>query len=111
MGPRRFAGGGSVPDLHALPEGDPAGDLLGGGLGVGIIPGGVAVLRAVRRNGEVVCSALPRADGRRAAVAKHRIVDRGAIPDSRGTAEWSEYVRAEIDKWSALVKKANIKAQ
>ena len=40
-----------------------------------------------------------------------RIIDRGAIPDSRGTQEWSEFVRAEMAKWGELVKKANIKLQ
>lgn len=40
-----------------------------------------------------------------------RIIDRGAIPDPRGSREWSEFVRAEMAKWGELVKKANIKLQ
>jgi tripartite-type tricarboxylate transporter receptor subunit TctC len=38
-----------------------------------------------------------------------RIVERGAIPDPRGPAEFTEFVRAEIAKWGDVAKKAQIK--
>src|SRR5688572_21893383 len=64
-------------DLDALPEGDPAGDLLRGVLGLGVVPGGVAVDLAVDLDGEVGRRALPGADAvvvRRAQdVVAHRL--------------------------------------
>jgi tripartite-type tricarboxylate transporter receptor subunit TctC len=40
-----------------------------------------------------------------------RIVDRGAVPDPRGPAEWTEFVNAEIVKWREIVLRANLKAE
>ena len=39
-----------------------------------------------------------------------RIVERGAIADPRGSAEFSVFVKDEIAKWGEIAKKANIKA-
>jgi tripartite-type tricarboxylate transporter receptor subunit TctC len=39
-----------------------------------------------------------------------RIIDRGAVPDPRGPAEWTEFVNAEIVKWREIVLRANLKA-
>ena len=52
----------ALADRDALPEGDPVPDLGGGRLGVGIIPGGVAVLGAVDLEVVIMGDALPRAD-------------------------------------------------
>lgn len=38
-----------------------------------------------------------------------RIVERGAIADPRGTAEFAAFVKAEITKWGDIAKQANIK--
>lgn len=38
-----------------------------------------------------------------------RIVERGAIADPRGTAEFAAFAKAEITKWGAIAKQANIK--
>ena len=38
-----------------------------------------------------------------------RIVERGAIADPRGTAEFNAFVKAEITKWGDIAKQANIK--
>ena len=38
-----------------------------------------------------------------------RIIDRGAIPDPRDAQEWTKFVNAEIVKWAAVIKRANIK--
>lgn len=38
-----------------------------------------------------------------------RVIERGAIPDPRGAAEWAEFVKAEIAKWGDIAKKANIR--
>jgi tripartite-type tricarboxylate transporter receptor subunit TctC len=38
-----------------------------------------------------------------------RVIERGAIPDPRGPAEWGEFVKAEIAKWGDIAKKANIR--
>ena len=40
-----------------------------------------------------------------------RIIARGAIPDPRGPKEWTEFVNAEIVKWAAVVKRANLNAE
>ncbi len=39
-----------------------------------------------------------------------RIVERGAIADPRGTAEFAAFVKAEVVKWGDIAKKANIRA-
>ena len=39
-----------------------------------------------------------------------RIVERGAIADPKGPAEFAAFVRAEIVKWGDIAKKANIRA-
>ena len=39
-----------------------------------------------------------------------RIIERGAIADPRGPAEFAAFVKAEIQKWGEIAKKANIKA-
>jgi tripartite-type tricarboxylate transporter receptor subunit TctC len=39
-----------------------------------------------------------------------RIVERGAIADPRGPAEFAAFTRAEIAKWGDIAKKANIRA-
>ncbi len=39
-----------------------------------------------------------------------RIVERGAIADPRGSAEFAEFVKAEIAKWGDIAKRANIRA-
>src|SRR5215210_5042760 len=62
-------GPGSRGDGHVLPEGHPAGDLGGGVLGLGVVPGGVLAAAAVVLEGEVERRALPRADGVRVALA------------------------------------------
>ena len=41
---------------------------------------------------------------------KTRIIDRGAVPDPRGPKEWTEFINAEIVKWGAIVRRANLKA-
>lgn len=38
-----------------------------------------------------------------------RVIERGAIPDPRGPAEWGEFVKAEIAKWGDIARKANIR--
>src|SRR5690349_13083915 len=53
----------SFGDLHVLPERHPVGDLLGGVLGLGVVPDGVLALRAVQLQGVVGGGALPGADG------------------------------------------------
>ena len=39
-----------------------------------------------------------------------RIIERGAIADPRGPAEFTDFVKAEIVKWGEIAKKAGIKA-
>lgn len=39
-----------------------------------------------------------------------RIVERGAIADPRGPAEFAAFVKAEIAKWGEIARKANIRA-
>ena len=39
-----------------------------------------------------------------------RIVERGAIADPRGSAEFTAFVKAEITKWGDIARKANIRA-
>ena len=39
-----------------------------------------------------------------------RIIERGAIADPRGPVEFAAFVKAEIQKWGEIAKKANIKA-
>ncbi len=39
-----------------------------------------------------------------------RIIERGAIADPRGPAEFTTFVKAEIVKWGEIAKKANIRA-
>jgi tripartite-type tricarboxylate transporter receptor subunit TctC len=41
---------------------------------------------------------------------QQKIIDRGAIPDSRGAKEWSAFVDSEVIKWGDVIKKANLKA-
>src|SRR5215218_7669217 len=93
-----------LADLDALPEGDPAGDLRGRALRLGVVPGRVPVHLAVDLEREVGGGALPGADAvrlRRAEdVAAHRLArevrvaldgddvvglrDHGAVPGSSG---------------------------
>jgi hypothetical protein len=67
-----------LADLHTLPEGDPVPDPGRRGLGVGIIPGGVDILGAARRQRVIMGNALPRADRGRIARTEQRGVDRVA---------------------------------
>src|SRR6185295_10740241 len=68
----------ALADRDAFPEGDPVPDPGGGGLGVRIIPSGVAIFGAVHLEMVIMGNALPRADRRRVAVAKQRGIDRVA---------------------------------
>ena len=43
-------------------------------------------------------------------VMQARIVERGAIADPRGPAEFAAFVKAEITKWGEIARKANIRA-
>lgn len=36
---------------------------------------------------------------------QQRLIERGAVPDSRGPQEWTEFVNAEIAKWAELVRR------
>jgi tripartite-type tricarboxylate transporter receptor subunit TctC len=38
------------------------------------------------------------------------IIDKGMVPDPRGAGPWSDFVYAEMKKWKAAAKQANIKA-
>ena len=38
------------------------------------------------------------------------IIDNGMVPDPRGAGPWSDFVYAEMKKWKAAAKQANIKA-
>ncbi len=51
-----------LSDLHAFPESDAAFDVIGGFLGVGIIPGGVRIAFAVDFDVVVLRGAFPSAD-------------------------------------------------
>jgi tripartite-type tricarboxylate transporter receptor subunit TctC len=39
---------------------------------------------------------------------KERLLKMGAIVDARGPAEWTEFVKAELAKWSDVARKANL---
>lgn len=41
---------------------------------------------------------------------QERVIARGAIPDPRGSKEWTAFVNAEVIKWGDVIKKANLKA-
>jgi tripartite-type tricarboxylate transporter receptor subunit TctC len=41
---------------------------------------------------------------------RERILDRGMIADPRGPKEWTEFVTAEVVKWSEAARRANVKA-
>src|SRR5664280_3249052 len=51
-------------DDDALPEGDPVGDLLGGVLRLGVVPGGIIIALALHHHAPVARRALPRAHRR-----------------------------------------------
>ena len=40
-----------------------------------------------------------------------RVVDRGAVVDARGSAEFGEFVKAEIVKWAGIAKRAKIQVE
>lgn len=42
---------------------------------------------------------------------REKMLARGLIPDARGPKEWNDFIAAEIAKWSALIKAANIKPE
>ena len=42
---------------------------------------------------------------------QQRMIDRGAVPDSRGPQEWSTFVHDELVKWSQVAKRANVKLE
>lgn len=42
---------------------------------------------------------------------QQKIIDRGAIVDSRNSKQWSEFVANEVKKWAEIVSIANIKGQ
>ncbi len=42
---------------------------------------------------------------------QQKIIDRGAIVDSRDSKQWSEFVANEVKKWAEVVSIANIKGQ
>ncbi len=53
------------------------------------------------------------ADARRVlsdAAMRERIADRGMVVDLRGPREWGEFVNAEMVKWAAVAKQANVRA-
>src|SRR5258706_11783392 len=62
-------------DLDALPERDVAGDLLGGGLGGGVIPGCVAIGFSFDHDVVVARGAFPRAHGVRLRFAQIGVID------------------------------------
>ena len=39
-----------------------------------------------------------------------RLIDKGMVPDPRGAGPWSQFVRAELAKWTEAAKRANIRA-
>ena len=44
------------------------------------------------------------------AAMRERLVERGMVADPRGPKEWGEFVNAEVVKWGAVAKRANVKA-
>jgi tripartite-type tricarboxylate transporter receptor subunit TctC len=40
---------------------------------------------------------------------QQRIIDRGLIPDTRGTKEWGDFVAAETAKWGDIVRRIDLK--
>ena len=44
------------------------------------------------------------------AAMRERLIDRGMVADPRGPKEWGEFVNAEVAKWAAVAKQANVKA-
>ena len=44
------------------------------------------------------------------AAMRERLIDRGMVADPRGPKEWGEFVNAEVAKWGAVAKQANVKA-
>ena len=43
-------------------------------------------------------------------VMQKNIIDKGMVPDPRGSGPWSEFAFAEMKKWKAAAQQANIKA-
>lgn len=39
-----------------------------------------------------------------------QMLDRGVVPDLRGPQEWTQFVHAELVKWTEVAKRANLKA-
>lgn len=39
---------------------------------------------------------------------KREILSRGAVPDPRGAGDWAAFVKSEVQKWSGIMKSANI---
>src|SRR5664280_2030722 len=64
-------------DDDALPEGDPVGDLLGGVLRLGVVPGGIIIALAVHHHAPVARRALPRAHRRGGTRLEVLLVDGG----------------------------------
>lgn len=44
------------------------------------------------------------------AAIQKQMLDRGVVPDLRGPKEWTKFVHDELQKWSEVAKRANIKA-
>jgi len=63
MAPPRRRRDDSRLDLHALPEGDAIADLVGLGLGIGVVPGRIGMQLAVDQQREIARRALPGAGG------------------------------------------------
>ena len=42
---------------------------------------------------------------------RQKIIDRGAVPDTRGSKEWTEFINAEIVKWGEVIRRANLKGE
>ena len=44
------------------------------------------------------------------ATMRERLIERGMVADPRGPKEWGEFVSAEVVKWGAVAKQANVRA-
>lgn len=40
-----------------------------------------------------------------------KFIERGLVPDASGQKEWTEFAKAELIKWGAVVKRANVKVE